>query len=250
MNGCLLTLLFANVQSCTVAKWACSAENDNLCNNEFGTGEFRDPQVEMEQNQGVVFQQFFYYIFDAALPKSFARTSRSNPYSRPQPLPNLVTIFGGHVGLTPDAASIEADGQPGLLVDRDKIQRGRYNLFRGFSNAKTLMWLTIPGLVLVHLVFVVFRVPRKDLLSYFFSSWADLSDWKLEHKSVVARHLKLLLVMLTAGSCGGIDVIWFSAESAHKGLHINDAASDPVTRQLLPRRCCLTAVWTGHTGML
>eukprot|EP00656_Telonema_subtile_P054505 TRINITY_DN8174_c0_g2_i5.p1 TRINITY_DN8174_c0_g2~~TRINITY_DN8174_c0_g2_i5.p1 ORF type:complete len:1044 (-),score=161.68 TRINITY_DN8174_c0_g2_i5:235-3366(-) len=80
---------------------------------------------------------------------------------------NTVLVFAGNPQLTVSASYFPEESS-GRLLQTDEIRNGRHGLFAGDSSAKTMAWLTLPALLLIHFAVVVLltQAHNEPLLDY------------------------------------------------------------------------------------
>eukprot|EP00658_Telonema_sp_P-2_P017651 TRINITY_DN16882_c0_g1_i2.p1 TRINITY_DN16882_c0_g1~~TRINITY_DN16882_c0_g1_i2.p1 ORF type:complete len:860 (+),score=134.15 TRINITY_DN16882_c0_g1_i2:290-2869(+) len=120
-----------------------------------GTGEFDDPQTEARVR---AFNASWNVVL-STLPEWILAGVDSTD-EQGSSYPNTVLVFAGNVQLLDDSGAL-LDGAASRLLEQDRVRQGQQTLFPGHSDFKELVWLVLPGLVLLHAVTIWIVVRRK-----------------------------------------------------------------------------------------
>ena len=169
-------LLTGNHFSCSVTR----VEAEGI-----GKDSFRNPAHSEIEKTGVQLGEKFPFV---------------NPYTgwTVQEYPNVAIVFSGNPALTTDAATLPPV-DPGFVLEADVVRKGQAGLFGGLDAFKTLVFIMIPVLVLLHLFTILVTVNREEnvfkAFRAYFRPGSNNVDMAMNHEDGIRCYLIRSTVM-------------------------------------------------------
>ena len=169
-------ILNGNYFSCSVTR----VEAEDL-----GKDYFRNPADSEIEKTGVQLGEQFPFV---------------NPYTdwTVQEYPNVAILFSGNPALTTEAATLPPV-DPGVVLKADVVRKGHAGLFGGFDAFKTMVFIMIPVLVLLHLFSILVTVYREENVFAAFRTYfrPDINneDMAMNHEDGIRCYLIRSTVM-------------------------------------------------------